>query len=634
MSRVSSIQPTTSLIFQAAKLGDLNRLLNELNQVPEPAEGARSVGRVYGLSGGALGAAAYALSVSAVMAPDRFSGCRDALLLLRRFLSSARRRDIRRLNLNPWFGFFNLNPLRDWLAAWLKSCGLDETISLSALPVPLYIFAGDRDGTLTLFGPVDESLQFQYGFVKVGPPEDAVLQDALIAAVSTAISTEPAQVNGEWFRDARPAIPDGRAVVADLEASDPRPIVAVNPFTPLPDWRLNWITSSFIMHRQHERNQSLLTRYYLDLLDRQRNLEDQIPVDEIAEIPDAPSVHHIDLPYVGSTEAFTNLRQSVAQKESLMTRFHDHLKGQFEGFDFSQHANVIYGAGGFSGILAGLVTTRAVEAGFLEGGGSIQQVYGVSAGVLNGFFHAVQLGAARHPGLYMPDARHALTDLEGFMAEVTVNKIASLNLNPWRFWLGWANLDPLRAFLLERLCAYTGRRHVETLAFDDINLPLTVAAARKDGLTDFFGMTKPERYMQFAGETIDVKPAPIVTAILAGWSMNTYIEPTRLGDQRYRDGGGAFYDIGLFAACLDENLTNLLNIHLDEPEGHSYGIPPRPSLVRLVFDTHNYNFPEERRRMRALTDLLFRHYRFRRMADELGLELAPDFRRDWKPFEK
>jgi hypothetical protein len=565
-----------------------------------------------------------------VLAPDRFSDCGDALLSLHRFLLTARSRDIRRINLNPWFGFFNLNPLRAWWEALLKSCGLDDNLTLSALPIPLYICAGDRDGTLTLFGPPDETLQFQYGFVKVGPPEDAVLLEALISAVSTGISTKPAQVNGEWFRDVRPAIPDGRAIVADLEASDPRPIAGVTPFTPLPDWRLNWITSSFIMHRHHERNQSLLTRYYLDLLERQRSLENQLPADAKAEIRYTPSVRHIDLPYVGSTEAFTNLRQSVAQKESLMARFCDDLGGQFDGFDSGRTANVIYGAGGFSGILAGLVTTRAVEAAFLKGGGRVQQVYGVSAGVLNGFFHAVQLAAERHPELYTDDARYALTDLEDFMAEVTVGKIAALNFSPKRFWLGWANLTPLRAFLLERLAAYTGRNQADTITFDEINLPLTVATAREDGLTDFLGMTKPDRSMQFGEELIEVKPAPIVTAVLAGWSMNTYIEPTRLGDQRYHDGGGAFYDIGIFAACLDENLIDLLNVHLDEPEGHSYGLPPRPSLVRLVFDTHNYNFPEERRRMRALTDLLFKHYRCRRLAGDHGLEVVPDFRRDWK----
>jgi predicted acylesterase/phospholipase RssA len=628
---IIEIQPETSLIFQAAKLGDIECLLSEIDQLPNPEEIAPSVSRVYGLSGGALGAVGFALALSAIQEPAQFQACEEALSTLRQFLISARSRDIRRLNLNPWYGFNNLEPLRDWLVSWLRSMGMNDAIMLGALPVSLYLCVGDRDGTFTIFGPPDEELTFQYGFVQVGPPEDARLLDALIAAVSTSISIVPAQVDGDWYRDARPAVPDGRAVIADLEASDPRPIIGIGPFTPLPNWRLNWITSSFIMHRHHERNQSLLVRYYLDLLERHRSLKMRIPeLDDAIQHHDAPVAHHIDLPYVGSTEAFTNLKQSVARKESLMVRFENLLEGQFDGFDFGQSANVIYGAGGFSGILAGLVTTRSVEAGFVQGGGSIQQIYGVSAGVLNGFFHAVQLVAASHPDLYRPEAHRALADLEDFMAEVRVNKIARLNLNPRRFCSGWANLEPLREFLLERLSAYTGRKQVEELTFDDVNLPLTIAAAREDGLTDFLGKTEPKRVMHFGGELIEVKSAPIVDAILAGWSMNTYLEPTRLGDQRYRDGGGSFYDIGLFVACLDESLINLLNIHLDEPEGHSYGLPPRPSLVRLVFDTHNYNFPEERRRMRALTDLLYRHYRFRSHAKESGIDVESDFRRDWQ----
>ncbi|MGD8848888.1 MAG: hypothetical protein PVF18_04150, partial [Anaerolineales bacterium] len=588
------------------------------------------IGRVYGLSGGALAATGFALALSAILDRQKFHPCREALSSLRQYLRGAKSREIRRLNLNPWYGFFNLEPMRAWINSWLRSMKQDECLMLSDLPIPFYICAGDRDGTLTLFGSPDESLTFEYGFVQVGPPEDAGLVQALIAALSSPISTEPARVNGEWYRDVRPAIPDGRAIVADLEAGDPRPIVCQDPYTPMPEWTLNWITSSFIMHRHHERNQSLLSRYYLDLLRRQRSLEERCPSEAQTDFSGGPGVHHVDLPYVGSTEAFTNLRQSVAEKEHLMARFRALLHGQFEGFDFSQSANVIYGAGGFSGILAGLVTTRAVETGFKHEGGRIQQVYGVSAGVLNGFFHAVQVAAAKHPSLYTPAATRAIADLENFMAGVKVNLIARLNLNPGRFWMGWANLSPLRDFLSQCLQAYTGLEAVDQLTFDDIQLPLTVAAAREDGFVDFLGMSEPRRQMLFADRRVEVLSAPIVTAMLAGWSMNTYIEPTTLGGQRYRDGGGAFYDIGLFAACLDGELVNLLNIHLDEPEGHTYGLPARPSLVRLVFDTHNYNFPEERRRMRVLTDLLYRHYRCRMYAKNLGVELEPDFRQHWQ----
>jgi len=194
--------------------------------------------------------------------------------------------------------------------------------------------------------------------------------------------------------------------------------------------------------------------------------------------------------------------------------------------------------------------------------------------------------------------------------------------------------------LLERLAAYTGSRQPAAITFDDIALPLTVAAARRDGFTDFIGMTAPERDMHFGGRAWRVQGAPVVRAILAGWSMNTYVAPTALNGQRYCDGGGTFYDPALFVACLDEHLTGLLNIHLDQPDGGTYRIPPRPNLVRLLFDTHNYYFPEERRRMRFLAELLYEHYRLRaRYASLLACAapevaaahpLPPDFRQEWE----
>jgi hypothetical protein len=80
---------------------------------------------------------------------------------------------------------------------------------------------------------------------------------------------------------------------------------------------------------------------------------------------------------------------------------------------------------------------------------------------------------------------------------------------------------------------------------------------------------------------------------------------------------------------MDTDLTNMLNIHLDEPEGHSYNLPARPSLLRLLFDTHNYNFPEERRRMRLLSDLLYEHFHLRMRATQQGIKTPPDFRQNW-----
>jgi predicted acylesterase/phospholipase RssA len=642
----------SSIMFQSAKLGDVSQIEDEFQWAMRLHDQAEPVGRIYGVSGGSLVALAFGLSVASQRNPERWGRASAALEDFAAFVHRARSRDIRRWNLNPKYGFYNLGPLRSWLAARLRAYSGRDDWRLSDLGIPLYLCALDWDAVFTLFGPVDEALQFQYQWVRVGPPRDAPILDALLAALSTMLSTEPVRIGGDardWFRDCRPAIVDASAIVHDLEAADSRPILFRRPHAPIRPWKLNWFTSSFIMHSQNERNQTLLAAYYLDLVQRQselqeaiRGLEQQAPATvPNAAAPSTPTASHVDLPYVGSTEAFTNMRQSAEHKDELMARFRELLDGQMDHVPFDRPANVIYGAGGFSGILAGLVTTRAVTDGFQAGGGEIRQIYGVSAGVLNGFFHAVQVAAERHVDIYTQAAHNAVVDLEQFMSGVEPKKIAQFNYNPLRLWQGFGNLGPLEEFLLDRLSVYTGSRHPEGITFDDIALPLTVTAARSDGFTEFLGMTSTDRRMRFAGRMVEVLPAPIVQALLAGWSMNTYIAPTRIGHQVYQDGGGTFYDPGLFPACMDAELTNLLNVHLDEPDGHSYNLPPRPDVVRIVFDTHNYVFPEERRRMRALTDLLYEHYRLRacysQLLSRLPANLAAqyplrvDFRREWDP---
>lgn len=624
-----------SVIYQAAKLGDVACLLAEFRTAGDPVRADRLPGRIYGVSGGAFLALAAGLEWAARSRPERWRAAAQAVHDFGAFLEAASSRALRSRNLNPWYGPYNLRPLRSWVARRLRAYGATEDAWLSDLGVPVYLCAIDRDGTLVLLGSTDDRLQFQYHAVRVGPPRDALITEAVSAALSTLLSTEPVWVrdrqgSGQWLRDSRPAIVDAGAIVADLEAADPRPIVRTRPHAPIRTWHLNWITSSFIMHSSNERNQTLLAAHYLDLLARHRALQRRI--DALGRPPatlETPSVGHVDLPYVGSTEAFTNMRQSAQNKDALMARFRALLDGQLDSFDFRREANVIYGAGGFSGILAGLVTTRAVDERFARAGGQVRQVYGVSAGVLNGFFHAIQLAAARRPDLYTPAARQALGDLEDFIGSVEPKRVASVNLNPVRFWKGWANLGPMEAFFLDRLRAYTGVKEPERLTFDDLDLPLTVAAARGDGFTDFLGPSLPRRRMSFGGQDWSPVNTPVVRALVAGWSMNTYIHPTVLNGQEYRDGGGTFYDPALFVACMDEAPVNLLNIHLDEPEGHSYHLPDRPNLLRLLFDTHNYVFPEERRRMRQLTDLLFEYLRLLRMVSDATGETPQDFRQDW-----
>ena len=57
----------------------------------------------------------------------------------------------------------------------------------------------------------------------------------------------------------------------------------------------------------------------------------------------------------------------------------------------------------------------------------------------------------------------------------------------------------------------------------------------------------------------------------------------------------------------------------------TYGLPPRPDLLRIALDTHNYYFPEERRRMYKLTNLLFEHFQLLQYSN-LN---QPDFRQNW-----
>ncbi len=637
----------TSVIFQSAKLGDLPFIVRELDRAQALLDENKPIGRVYGVSGGALVAMAFALALAAKKDPQKWGRAATAVKDLRNFLSKARGWQIRSLNLNPMYGRSNLDPLRKWLEKRLRDYTgaakatppriIDETpLLISDLGIPLYICTTDRDAVFTMFGPKDETLQCDYQFQHVGPPQDAPLVDAVTAAVSTLLSTSPSTVNGQYVYDCRPPIVDAGAMVADLEAADPRPILRTKPRAVIRPWKLNFISSVFIMHSQHERNQALLAGYYLDLLRRQRELlrkvrekQPDFSMSSIKAQGPLPAIGMVDLPYVGSTEAATNMRQSSENRVAIMSRFKEILSGQLERLPFDRPANIIYGAGGFSGILGGLVTARAMDDGFKRDGGQIKQIYGVSAGVLNGFFHSIQVAAANNPAMYKPAAGHALEDLENFIAHIESGKLLRMNRNPLRFWQGWANLDPLQDFLAERLTTYTGAANSERLTFDDISLPLTITAARADGFTDFLGMTGPDRHFEFGGREWAVQPAPIIKAVVAGWSMNTYIEPADLNGQRYRDGGGTFYDPSMLVACLDTAITNLIAIHLNHPEGGTFNIPHRPDIVKIILDTHNYTFPEEHRRMRVLAILFYDHFRLRSYAEQNGIEVGPDFRREW-----
>jgi hypothetical protein len=257
--------PAPSLIFQSAKLGDRTCILSELEWAEQLLADGQPAGRIYGVSGGTLVALAFALEQAARAEPGRWGRASSAVADVRSFLRRAGHWQIHGLNLLPRYGFYNLRPLRRWLGARLHAYSGRADWRLSELPGPLYCLAMDFGGVFTLFGPPDETLQFDYFFRRTGPPRDAPAVDAVIAALSTLISTEPAPVNGAWYRDPRPALSDASALIADLEAGDPRPLVFRRPHTRLRPWPLNFVTSPFIMHSQNERNQALETAYDRDL---------------------------------------------------------------------------------------------------------------------------------------------------------------------------------------------------------------------------------------------------------------------------------------------------------------------------------------------------------------------------------
>src|SRR4030042_1168615 len=270
-----------SVIYQGAKLGDVACLLAEFKLAADPQRHGH-LGRIYCVSGGAFVALAAGLHWASRAQPDRWGAAAHAVEDFRSFLEAAPSRALRARNLNPWYGPYNLRPLRVWVAARLRAYGAADDPWLSDLGVPVYLCTIDRDGTFTLLGPQDDRLQFQYHAVRVGPPRDAPIVEALAACMSTLLSTSPVWVRdlrggGQWLRDARPAVVAAGAIVPDLGAADPRPIVRTRPHAPIRTWPLNWITSSFIMHSSNERNQTLLAAHYLAFLARHRALQRRGP---------------------------------------------------------------------------------------------------------------------------------------------------------------------------------------------------------------------------------------------------------------------------------------------------------------------------------------------------------------------
>ena len=630
-----------SVIYQSAKLGDVPYLLKDFEMARQLDAERVPIGRLYGNSSGALAALAHGLVVTARARPDRFSPqAQNALTDFESFFRTAKSRDIRRIN---WrgiqYGIYNLDPLKRWLTERLKAyTGLLDVsgFTFTDLCVPVYVCVQDKDGFPVFFGPPDISLRAVYHSCSTRI-ENAPVLDACLAGLCTMLSTDAYPVNspkgasgGHYYKDSRPAFPDISAYVLDMEASDPRPIVKNAPYTPLRPWRGNALTQPFIMHSWHERNQADLAAHYYDLLHRRRMLEAQAKalladlkehgLGDLAQAhfadwrdPDCPRVLHTDIPYVGSTEASTNMRQSVAGKAQLMQQFREIGGPQLDGFDFSQPFNVIYGAGGFSGILAGLVMTRYVD----ERAGNVRRIFGCSAGVLNGLFHGVVVGARRHPELYTADALDGLKHLETFFEALEPKKLFRANKTPRSLARAIANWGPLREQLCRYIQRWTGRTNGAQVTFEDIQLPFYACGARgSDGTLDFFGMPD-DLEMRFAGRSVRPINCRIVDAIVGGMAQPFYITPPVIHGETTFDGGAAFYDISLFAAAMERQPISQLDMHFAEPPNHSYGFGERLNLVRILFDTHNFTLPEDRRRMRATVSLFYDTVALRRRVAHL-----------------
>lgn len=623
-----------SVIYQSAKLKDTEYLLTDFELAHHLITDKIPVGRIYGSSAGALAAIAHGIVLSARAAPDRFTPeAAGALTEFEAFFRRAVGRRIYRLNWRGLkYGFFNLDPLRRWLAGRLRAyTGLEDisSFTLADLALPVYLCVTDRDAYPVFFGPENPELHFAYHNCTIRT-ENGPLLDALIAALSTLLRADAYPVNGHYYKDGRPVFADISAMVLDMESADPRPVIKSRPYTDLPAWPSNAVTQPFIMHRWHERNQADLAVAYDDLLLRHRDLKNR--VDALVSSLDAcglgdlveqhftgwqdrdrPEILHIRLPYIGTTEAGANMRESIAHKHERMQVFHELGEPQLTGFDFNHPLTLIYGAGGFSGILAGMVMTRLIDAR----SSSIKRVFGCSSGVLNGLFHGVALGARQHPDLYTPAALDALDHLEEFFDQLTPAKVFQINWWPYRVMRAVANLNPLRDRLIQYLEYWTGRSDGAAITFEEIKLPFYAVAARgSDGYMDFFGMPDDLAF-DFAGRRMRPINCPIVDAIVGGMAQPFYITPPLIQGETYFDGGAAFYDFDLFAAGMERDLSSLVSIHVVGPPDYSFGFDERPTIIRTVLDTHNFTFPEARRRMTRLADLFYDHEALRRRTAHL-----------------
>ena len=179
------------------------------------------------------------------------------------------------------------------------------------------------------------------------------------------------------------------------------------------------------MHRWHERNQVDLTGYYDDLLLRHRaGARRRRPPPR----PDAPRVRHVEHPLrrlhrAGHQHAGEPGQQAGADGRSSATW----ASRNWRALTFARPFNLIYGAGGFSGLLAGLVMSRLID--------ERQRQHPAHLRLLGRRAQRAvpRRGPGRAPAArssYTPQAANALADLEEFFQRISPSLLYSVNKTP------------------------------------------------------------------------------------------------------------------------------------------------------------------------------------------------------------
>ena len=203
--------------------------MEEISARRQILEQRTPVSRVFGISGGALTALAFAFAYSAQNDPKRWGVACQLLWMI--FINSCDKpaaHNCAAFNHNPWYGIHNLQPLRNWLTNQLRY------YAQAALPVARehrQVFLTFRRhsicvqwtamGLFACLGLITLTSNFNTTLSRWGRLRAADLVDATIAALSTMLSTEPVLIADEWYRDCRPAIVNGAAIIADLQNSNP-----------------------------------------------------------------------------------------------------------------------------------------------------------------------------------------------------------------------------------------------------------------------------------------------------------------------------------------------------------------------------------------------------------------------------